>query len=216
MFIESCNSRTTLTLGVVANCIRAVHATPSDRWTQGQIACRGQENRSMTPRHHLIPEAYVQHFAKAEPGRKFPIVALADRDNSSRKILKSVDKACTEVGFYRIETDDLAREEDRQGHDPGKSPARPHAGSSIVPMLNLSTEWTYLPARSGRPELSVRAWTATSCASSTFSADCPAVGMDPAASGDRIGASHAERSKTGLVHHRDPAPSAHRPTSGRD
>ncbi|MEU1550880.1 DUF4238 domain-containing protein [Nocardia sp. NPDC005745] len=72
----------------------------------------------MTPRHHLVPEGYLRHFAKVVQGKKFPVVALVDRNDPSRTILQSVNGACAEVGFYRIEADDLARVEDRRGHDP--------------------------------------------------------------------------------------------------
>lgn len=52
----------------------------------------------MTPRHHLVPQMYLRNFANADSQ-----VALADRDDPTRRFVTSVRKACAEVGFYRIE-----------------------------------------------------------------------------------------------------------------
>jgi hypothetical protein len=67
----------------------------------------------VTARHHLVPQFYLRNFADGN-GQ----VALVDRDDPERVILNAVRKACSEVGFYRIETEVLAREEDRVSHDP--------------------------------------------------------------------------------------------------
>jgi hypothetical protein len=56
---------------------------------------------------------YLRNFAD-ESER----LMLVDRDDASRRIKTSVKSALVEVGFYRIEADDLAREEDRIEHDP--------------------------------------------------------------------------------------------------
>lgn len=67
----------------------------------------------MSARHHLVPQFYLRHFANQ--GQQ---VTLVDRDQPDRVIVTAVRKACAEVGFYRIETEVLAREEDRRTHDP--------------------------------------------------------------------------------------------------
>lgn len=67
----------------------------------------------MSARHHLVPQFYLRHFADRDQQ-----VALVDRDRSDRVIRSAVRKACSEVGFYRIETEMLACEEDRADHDP--------------------------------------------------------------------------------------------------
>jgi hypothetical protein len=67
----------------------------------------------MGARHHLVPQFYLRNFADASQQ-----LALVDRDRPDRVIRSTVRKACAEVGFYRIETEVLAREEDRVDHDP--------------------------------------------------------------------------------------------------
>lgn len=67
----------------------------------------------MSARHHLVPQFYLRNFADDNQQ-----LALVDRDQPDRVIRSAVRKACSEVGFYRIETEVLAREEDRVGHDP--------------------------------------------------------------------------------------------------
>lgn len=67
----------------------------------------------VTARHHLVPQFYLRNFANADQQ-----VALVDRDRPDGVILSTVRKACAEVGFYRLETEVLAREEDRRNHDP--------------------------------------------------------------------------------------------------
>ncbi|MFF7291655.1 DUF4238 domain-containing protein [Microbacterium sp. NPDC008134] len=67
----------------------------------------------MTPRHHTVPQLYLVNFAN--PAKK---VMLVDRNYPSRKHLSVVRKAITEVGFYRIETEHLARASDRATFDP--------------------------------------------------------------------------------------------------
>ncbi|WP_157951488.1 DUF4238 domain-containing protein [Rhodococcus opacus] len=67
----------------------------------------------MSAKHHLVPQFYLRNFAN----RRNQVV-LVDRDDPSRAFRRSVRNACAEVGFYRIEVDDLDREEDRATHDP--------------------------------------------------------------------------------------------------
>ncbi|WP_145942399.1 DUF4238 domain-containing protein [Corynebacterium glyciniphilum] len=67
----------------------------------------------MSPRHHLVPQFYLRNFADSNQQ-----VALVDRARSDRTIRNAVRKACSEVGFYRIDAEVLAREEDRVGHNP--------------------------------------------------------------------------------------------------
>ncbi|GAB3062778.1 MULTISPECIES: DUF4238 domain-containing protein [Micrococcales] len=67
----------------------------------------------MSARHHLVPQFYLRNFANGNQQ-----LALVDRARPDRAIRNAVRKACSEVGFYRIETDVLAREQDRIGHDP--------------------------------------------------------------------------------------------------
>lgn len=64
-------------------------------------------------RHHTVPQFYLRNFA--DPADQ---VVLVDRDDHTRSHRTAVLKAVSETGFYRIETDDLAREVDRAGHDP--------------------------------------------------------------------------------------------------
>jgi hypothetical protein len=68
---------------------------------------------TVSARHHLVPQFYLRNFANA--GQQ---VVLVDRDHPSRRVVNAVRRACSEVGFYRIETEVLAREEDRTNHDP--------------------------------------------------------------------------------------------------
>ncbi len=67
----------------------------------------------MAARHHTVPQFYLRNFAD-ESDR----VVLVDRDDPTRSHKCTVRKAVAEVGFYRIETADLAAEEDRTAHDP--------------------------------------------------------------------------------------------------
>jgi hypothetical protein len=67
----------------------------------------------MSARHHLVPQFYLRNFADGNQQ-----LALVERDRPDRVIRSTVRKACAEVGFYRIETEVLAREEDRVNHDP--------------------------------------------------------------------------------------------------
>ena len=67
----------------------------------------------MSARHHIVPQFYLRRFANESDQ-----VALVDRDTPSRVHRNHVRRACSEVGFYRIETNSLEREEDRASHDP--------------------------------------------------------------------------------------------------
>jgi hypothetical protein len=69
---------------------------------------------SMTVRqHHTVPKMYLRNFADAAG-----LVIQVDRDHPEVPFKASIRKALRERGFYRIETEDLAREEDRLTHDP--------------------------------------------------------------------------------------------------
>lgn len=67
----------------------------------------------MSPRHHLVPQFYLRNFADNSQQ-----LSLVDRDRPDRAVRSAVRKACAEVGFYRIETEVLVRDEDRADHDP--------------------------------------------------------------------------------------------------
>lgn len=77
------------------------------------IPGRGEETGGMAARHHTVPQFYLRNFADGS-GR----VVLVDRDDLLRSHKSSVRKAVAEVGFYRIETEDLVRDDDRADHDP--------------------------------------------------------------------------------------------------
>lgn len=67
----------------------------------------------MSARHHLVPQFYLRNFADASDQ-----VLLVDRDDFTRTHKSAVKNAAVEVGFYRIETEELDRESDRVTHDP--------------------------------------------------------------------------------------------------
>ncbi|NQX34729.1 DUF4238 domain-containing protein [Herbiconiux sp. VKM Ac-2851] len=56
---------------------------------------------------------YLRNFADGSGG-----IMLANRDDPGLTFKTSTRKAVAERGFYRIETEDLARDEDRVEHDP--------------------------------------------------------------------------------------------------
>lgn len=67
----------------------------------------------VSPRHHTVPQLYLRNFADASEQ-----VMLVSRDDLSLAHRSAINRAVAEVGFYRIETEDLAREEDKIGFDP--------------------------------------------------------------------------------------------------
>lgn len=67
----------------------------------------------MTPRHHTVPQMYLRNFADSSNQ-----VMLVSRDDQRLAHRSTVKNAIAEVGFYRIESTDLAREEDRASFDP--------------------------------------------------------------------------------------------------
>lgn len=69
--------------------------------------------RGMSARHHLVPQFYLRKFADASDQ-----VLLVDRDDFTRTHMSAVKNAAVEVGFYRIETEELDRESDAATHDP--------------------------------------------------------------------------------------------------
>lgn len=64
------------------------------------------------PRHHLVPQFLLRNFAD----ERDQLRARA-RDDLSSAHLTTVKNACNEIGFYRIEADDLEAWA-RDGHDP--------------------------------------------------------------------------------------------------
>jgi hypothetical protein len=64
------------------------------------------------PRHHLVPQFLLRNFAN----ERDQLRARA-RDDLSSAHLTTVKNACNEIGFYRIEADDLEAWA-RDGHDP--------------------------------------------------------------------------------------------------
>lgn len=67
----------------------------------------------MAARHHTVPQFYLRNFTD-DAGQ----VMLMSRDSPHRTFRTSAKNAVAETGFYRIETDDLVREEDRATFDP--------------------------------------------------------------------------------------------------
>lgn len=67
----------------------------------------------MSARHHLVPQFYLRNFADESDQ-----VLLINRDDFTQVHRSAVKNAAVEVGFYRIETEELRREEDRATHDP--------------------------------------------------------------------------------------------------
>ena len=65
------------------------------------------------PHHHLVPQFLLRNFAN----KRDELRARA-RDDLTSGHLTSVNRACNEIGFYRIEADDLEPWA-RDGHDPG-------------------------------------------------------------------------------------------------
>ena len=60
-----------------------------------------------------MPQLYLRNFADASEQ-----VMLVSRDELSVAHRSAINRAIAEVGFYRIETEALAREEDKVGFDP--------------------------------------------------------------------------------------------------
>ncbi|MEJ1086726.1 DUF4238 domain-containing protein [Microbacterium sp. Mu-80] len=60
-----------------------------------------------------MPQLYLRNFADASEQ-----VMLVSRDELSLAHRSAINRAIAEVGFYRIETEALAREEDKIGFDP--------------------------------------------------------------------------------------------------
>lgn len=67
----------------------------------------------VSPRHHTVPQLYLRNFADASEQ-----VMLVSRDELSLAHRSVINRAIAEVGFYRIETEALAREKDKIGFDP--------------------------------------------------------------------------------------------------
>ncbi|VXC26598.1 DUF4238 domain-containing protein [Plantibacter sp. T3] len=67
----------------------------------------------MSPRHHTVPQLYLRNFADTSEQ-----VVLVSRDELSLAHRSAINRAIAEVGFYRIETEALAGEEDKIGFDP--------------------------------------------------------------------------------------------------
>lgn len=67
----------------------------------------------MAPRHHTVPQMYLRYFANSSKQ-----VVIVSRDDPSLRHRIAVKNAVTEVGFYRIEVDEIERAEDRATFDP--------------------------------------------------------------------------------------------------
>ncbi|WP_169748256.1 DUF4238 domain-containing protein [Microbacterium azadirachtae] len=99
-------------------------------------ASRCRENLVVSPRHHTVPQLYLRNFADAS-GQ----VMLVSRDEPSLAHRSAINKAIAEVGFYRIETEALAREEDKSGFDPeGVEAELSKLESSMAPTIQKLVE----------------------------------------------------------------------------
>jgi hypothetical protein len=97
---------------------------------------RLRKNLRMAARHHTVPQFYLRNFADAS-GK----VRLVDRDDLARSHLNSVHNAAAEAGFYRIEAEDLAREEDQATFDPESiEAALSGLESAIAPAIRTLVE----------------------------------------------------------------------------
>lgn len=93
----------------------------------------------MTARHHTVPQFYLRNFAD-ELGQ----LVLTDRGNPSLSHRTSVRNAVAETGFYRIETEDLARAEDRESFEPESIEAALSAlESEMAPAIRTLVEGRY-------------------------------------------------------------------------
>lgn len=94
-----------------------------------------------TPRHHLVPQFLLRRFADAE-GK----LAMVKRENLNVQIPTTVNNACNEAGFYRLETEDIEPDY-REGHDPeavekGLAMFEARAERSIRSLLEGSPPWS--------------------------------------------------------------------------
>jgi len=90
----------------------------------------------MSPRHHTVPRFYLRGFANAADQ-----VTLVARDDPTQSFRRAVRMAASEVGFYRIETGDLAWEEDKLGYDPENvEAALSQLEGAIAPVVRTLTE----------------------------------------------------------------------------
>ncbi len=65
-----------------------------------------------TPRHHLVPQFLLRRFADDDAK-----LVMVKRDDLSVSLPTTVNNACNEAGFYRIDTEDVAPSH-QDGHDP--------------------------------------------------------------------------------------------------
>lgn len=90
----------------------------------------------MSPRHHIVPQLYLRNFADASEQ-----VMLVNRDELSLAHRSAISRAIAEVGFYRIETEALARDEDKIGFDPEDvETALSELESAIAPTIHKLVE----------------------------------------------------------------------------
>lgn len=90
----------------------------------------------MAARHHTVPQFYLRNFADLS-GQ----LLLVDRDSPDRSVRTSVGNAAAEVGFYRIEASDLARESDAATFDPESIEAGlSHLEAAIAPAIRSLVE----------------------------------------------------------------------------
>lgn len=65
-----------------------------------------------TPRHHLVPQFLLRRFAGADKK-----LVMVKREDLSSSFSTTVNNACNEAGFYRIETEDIDPDH-REHYDP--------------------------------------------------------------------------------------------------
>ncbi|MDH6180763.1 hypothetical protein M2152_000945 [Microbacteriaceae bacterium SG_E_30_P1] len=100
------------------------------------------KNIDMAARHHTVPRFYLRNFADISGH-----LALVSRDVPSRPLRVSVGNVAVETGFYRIEPEDLAREEDRARFDPeGVEAALSGLEAAIAPAIRSLVESGFDPS----------------------------------------------------------------------
>lgn len=94
-----------------------------------------------TPRHHLVPQFLLRWFADGD-GK----LIMVKRDDLDASFPSTVNNACNEAGYYRIETEDLEPGY-RDGHDPEAlekllSVFESRAEQAIRHLLDDTPPWT--------------------------------------------------------------------------
>lgn len=94
-----------------------------------------------TPRHHLVPQFLLRRFADADNK-----LIMVKREDLSSSFSTTVNNACNEAGFYRIETEDIETGH-REGHDPEAlekllSVFESRANDALKHLLDGAPPWT--------------------------------------------------------------------------